>query len=68
MSFSLDSKEVEVPCPACAKKIKKPLRFFKAGKISCPYCKTPIDTKQFARSIKDAEKQISDLARKFGGK
>ena len=62
----LDTQEVEITCPNCRRKIKKPLRWFKQDGHTCPGCGALFKTDQFRRAIEQVERQLADLQRSIG--
>jgi len=66
MARILDDQSVDIPCPNCGHDNRRKIRWLKANKILiCAACRERIhlESKQFLRSVKDAEKAVDDFAR-----
>ena len=62
MPFSLDKMPLEVICPTCKRKIIKPISWLKKAGQVCPFgCGASLETKEFKRGIRKAEKELSAL-------
>jgi hypothetical protein len=62
----MDDEILEISCPRCGKKIRKPVRWFKQSAQRCPFgCGTVFDTSELRRGIEQAEKDLRDLFRRF---
>ncbi len=60
----LDNQIVEMACPNCGKKFKKPLRWFKVNHQPCPQgCGVTFETDQFRVEIAKVERQLANLLR-----
>ena len=53
---------LEVSCPTCKRKIIKPVSWFKKSGQVCPFgCGASVETKEFKRGIRKAEKELVAL-------
>src|SRR6266404_491104 len=59
MANLFDNGPLEITCPNCKKKIKQTVAWFKTGRVSCPFCKTLIDAKEFRRELESADVNVT---------
>lgn len=62
----LDNQQIEIACPNCGTKIKKPLGWFKQQGHNCPGCNALFKTDQFRQGLDKVERSLTDLVGRFG--
>ena len=69
MTISLDKEIIEIPCPACGKKIKKPISWFKKDNL-CPHigCGARLVADKTRRKLVAIEKELNKTISGIGGK
>lgn len=70
MKIDLDSKKLDITCPACGAKFTEKLGRLKNDPVlDCPHCKKPIrfEAAELRRGIKQAEDALANLERVFKG-
>lgn len=62
MKYSLQDRELKIPCPGCKKEITIKVKDVGTS-IKCPYCKKTIHLEDdgFSKGTKKVEKSINDL-------
>lgn len=70
MKSIFDKHKIGFDCPKCGHGISETIRKLKTSPdLNCPACGTTIsiDADDFARGVRDAEKQIEDFRKGLGG-
>ena len=61
MSNLFDKDSLEIICPKRNKRIKQLVAWFRKDTVTCPQCKSPINTAEFRKGIADAVKSVADI-------
>jgi peptide subunit release factor 1 (eRF1) len=65
MALSFDNEQLEIECPKCGKKIKKPGRWFKQKNRQCPWCGDELAMDQIGDALQKAEEGLVEAQRRL---